>query len=229
MQIHQATLENCHTVTGAVVAIDVLRAFTTAAYALAAGATELILVSSVEEALTLRKNIPGSLIVGEVDGFPFAAFDFNNSPSALAGLDLSGRPVIQRTSAGTQGIVHSQRADILCGGSFVCANATARYLRQQAPPQITFVITGILGERDGDEDIACADYMTALLQGQQPNPSPYLERVGPSTSGRLFSQPDHPAFPSADLERCLEIDRFDFALVVKRESGLLKMRPVVIE
>ena len=38
MKIHYATLESCHDATGTVVVIDVLRAFTTAAYAFAAGA-----------------------------------------------------------------------------------------------------------------------------------------------------------------------------------------------
>jgi len=32
-------------------------------------------------------------------------------------------------------------------------------------------------------------------------------------------------FPIADLEYCLAVDRFDFAMVVEREKDLLLMKP----
>ncbi|MFN8456736.1 MAG: hypothetical protein U0401_19055 [Anaerolineae bacterium] len=50
------------------------------------------------------------------------------------------------------------------------ALATARYLRRQEPESVTFVVTGVVYGRDGDEDTARADYLTALLQGQRPPP-----------------------------------------------------------
>ena len=40
--------------------IDVLRAFTTAAFAFAAGVREIVLVGAVEEALALRERLPGA-------------------------------------------------------------------------------------------------------------------------------------------------------------------------
>ncbi len=54
MEISFATLDNCETAEATVVAIDVVRAFTTAAYALAARVREILLVCTVEEALALR-------------------------------------------------------------------------------------------------------------------------------------------------------------------------------
>jgi 2-phosphosulfolactate phosphatase len=224
MQFNYATLETCAAATGAVVAIDVIRAFTTAAYAFAAGAHDIILADTVAEALILRRQIPGALVMGELDGLPVAGFDFSNSPSELAEVNLAGRRLIQRTSAGTQGLIRSRQADRLLGASFVCAGATARYLKKQAPDKLTFVITGVIYDRDGDEDLACADYLAALLSGESPDPAPYLQRVRQSTSGRMFADPTHPEFPPADLERCVEVDRFDFAMVVSRQEGLLVMQ-----
>ena len=227
MEIKQVTLETCHTAIDAVVAIDVVRAFTTAACAFAAGASEIILVSTVEEALALRERFPGALLVGEVDGGRrVASFDFNNSPTELAGLDLTGRRLIQRTSAGTQGVVLSTGADALLASSFVCAGATARYLRRVQPEMVTFVITGIVYGRDGDEDIACADYITALLRGEQPDAAPFIRRVYESTTGHLFTDPTQSEFPRSDLECCVEVDRFDFAMPVERRDGLLVMTAV---
>lgn len=226
MKIQQVTLENCHTATGAVVVIDVLRAFSVSAYALAGGARDIVMAGTLEEALALREQFPGSLIMGEVDSFPHPRFDFNNSPTTLVKADLRGRRLIHRSSAGTQGIVRSIGAELLLAGSFVCAEATARYLLRQQPESVTFVITGVVYDRDGDEDTACADYLTALLHGQRPPLAPFLERVRHSISGQLFDGSNPVAFPATDLEYCTQVDRFDFAMRVERREGLLVMEMV---
>jgi 2-phosphosulfolactate phosphatase len=83
MEIQRANLDTCHTATGLVVVIDVLRAFTTSAFLFQAGAEEIILVSGVDEAFQLRKEIPDSIIVGEVDGIRVPGFDLGNSPSTI--------------------------------------------------------------------------------------------------------------------------------------------------
>ena len=54
MRFHYCNLEDCHTANGTVIVIDVLRAFSTAAYAFSLGAKEILLISTVEEALSLR-------------------------------------------------------------------------------------------------------------------------------------------------------------------------------
>src|SRR5690348_10732262 len=113
VQIERATNETCGVATGVVVAIDVIRAFTTAAVALAAGARDIVPVGTVEEALALRARFPGALLMGEVGGYPIDGFDFGNSPSALVGQNLAGQRMIQRTSAGTQGLILSLRAETL--------------------------------------------------------------------------------------------------------------------
>ena len=224
MHITNVTNNTCGDATGAVIAIDVLRAFTTAAFAFAAGARDILLVSTVEEALALRERFPGSYIMGEVNGLPVAGFDFSNSPGDLLGRDFSGARFIQRTSAGTQGVVCSRRADLLMASSFVCAGATVRYLLRQSPEQITYVVTGIYPDRDGDEDAACADYQTRLLRGETPDPAPFLQRVRDSVPGRIFADPARPEFDAIDLEYATDLDRFDFAMVVERQDGLLVMQ-----
>jgi 2-phosphosulfolactate phosphatase len=58
LEIQRATLDTCAQATGTVVVIDVLRAFTTAAYAFAAGAADITLVGATEEAFALRERNP---------------------------------------------------------------------------------------------------------------------------------------------------------------------------
>ena len=127
---------------GVSVVIDVLRAFTTAAFAFRAGASQIFPVSSVEHAFVLRKSMPGALLMGEVHGESIPGFDFGNSPEALKNLDLSGVRLIQRTSAGTQGIERAKTSELLLASSLCCAGATARYIAKQAVPTVTFLLTG---------------------------------------------------------------------------------------
>lgn len=226
MKYRKYTLENCEAATDAVVVIDVLRAFSTAAYAFAAGAESILLVSSVEEALSLRQSHPGSLVMGEIGGIKVEAFDLGNSPTEILGRDFRGRKLIQRTSAGTQGMVRSRSARTLLAASFCCASATAKYLRKIAPNSVGFVITGAGVDGKGDEDAACADYLKALLRGEKPNFEGYRQRVIDSPTGGIFNDPDHPDFPASDLELCLDLDRFSFAMKAVRENGILTLRPI---
>ena len=111
---------------GAVVVVDVIRAFTTAAYAFGAGAAAIYLVGSVAEALAFKDRHPGSLAVGEDGGLRPDGFDFPNSPAMVSRADLRAARSVQRTSAGTQGAVAAHDADRLWVASLACASATAR-------------------------------------------------------------------------------------------------------
>lgn len=224
-RIRRATNADCELATGAVVAIDVLRAFTTAAFAFAAGAREIIPVAGVEEGLALKRRFPGALAMGEVGGYPIPGYDFGNSPTALLDVDLSGHRLIQRTSAGTQGLVRSTHAELLLASSFVCASATARYLARRSPESVTLVATGKDELRDGDEDVACADYLAALLRGETLEPTSYVRRVRESRAAAPFT-PESEVFALSDVELACDIDRFDFALVVERTADFLMMRAV---
>ena len=225
MKIFRSDLPHCPQLHGAVVVIDVLRSFTTAAYALARGASEVVAVDSVEAARALRALDPGALAIGAVGGgAPAPGLDMGNSPSEVATLDLSGRRVILYTAGGTRGLVACRQAGVLLAASLVCAHATAAYLRALAPPSVTLVVTGIWSDRDGDEDHACADLIEALLRGDDPPRAAYAARVRDSDFGRRFSAGRNPHLPAADLDCCAAVDRFDFALPIGRATAGLVIR-----
>ncbi len=217
-------LETCHEATGMVVAIDVIRAFTNAAFIFSRGAKQIYPVSTVDEALKLKAQIPNSLACGEVGGLPPDGFDFGNSPAQTKVLDLSDRIIIQRTGAGTQGIVRSVNAEVMIAASFVVANATVKCIQNYAPKSVTFVITGKTEDGRGDEDFACANYLESLLKGQRPNPASYIERVFKSLDASMRLDPNQPAFPRSDLDLCTQIDAFDFVMAVTKENGYQVMR-----
>lgn len=223
MRFHYADLDSCHTAAGLVIAIDVIRAFTTAACVLSRGASAVIPVGSIEEALAIREHNPDWLVCGEMKGLPPAGFNFGNSPTQVLELDLSGRTVVQRTSAGTQGIVRSTGAAALLAASFVVASATVEYVRSLAPADVTFVTTGSVFD-GGDEDVSCAEYLQACLSGFAPDPAPYLDRVRSAHDARPFFDPSRPEFPETDIMYCTDLDRFDFAMPVVRRDRLHVMR-----
>ena len=68
MEIRLASLLQGPQAAGTTIIIDVFRAFTTAAVAFDRGATQIVLVAEVDEALALRRRGAGHLCMGEVDG-----------------------------------------------------------------------------------------------------------------------------------------------------------------
>lgn len=225
MKFHYTDLEDCHTAQGIVIVIDVLRAFSTAAYAFSCGAKEIVLVSGVEEALSLKSQIPNSRVMGEVGGLPPEGFDFGNSPTHISTENLSGITIIQRTGAGTQGAVRSQNANRMLASSFVVADATVQFVKKLAAHEVTFVITGRTFS-GGDEDVACAEYLQQRFEGNQPDTQPFIQRVYDSRDALQHLDPAQTGFPLSDLEYCTQIDKFDFAMPITREDGKLVMRAV---
>lgn len=205
-----------------VVVIDVLRSFTTAAVALAQGASALYPVEGVTAASQLARQMLGALTVGAVGGGdPVPGFDFGNSPSQLRAANIAAHPIVLSTAAGVRGLQRFHDAPHLFATSFVCARATAEAIRVLGGKDICFVITGEWVDRDGDEDIACADYIEALLRGDSPVPEKFARRVRDSDFGRRFQSGNYPNLPLADLEIACDIDRFDFAMPVRRAGDRL--------
>lgn len=219
MKFNYTTLETCHEATGMVVVIDVIRAFTNAAFAFSRGAREIHPVSTVEEALQFKAQTPNSLACGEVGGLPPEGFDFGNSPTQTKDLNLSGKIIAQCTGAGTKGIIRSVKAETMLAASLVVTSATMKYIRKLSPEEVTFVVTGQTEAGRGDEDLACAEYFAALLSGQQPDPAPYIERVEKSRDASFHFDPNRPEFPISDIDLCTSIDKFDFAMPITRENG----------
>lgn len=225
MEIEIVTPDACDDVGGAVVVVDVLRAFTTAAYAFEGGAREIVLVRTVEEARSVRDRL-GALAMGEVGGEPVEDFDLGNSPRQVRGLCLEDRVLVQRTTAGTQAVVGCAQADPLLAASFVCAEATVRFVAGREPATVRLVATGAHSGREGDEDYACAEYLADRLRGRRPDVRPYLERVRASDAGRLFASAEDAEYAPEDLELALDLDRFPQAMVVSWRDGTAVLRPV---
>lgn len=203
---------------GVVVVIDVMRAFTTAAYAFAAGAVEIDLVSTVEEALAL----PG-FRMGEVGGRLIPGFDHNNSPSQLIGQQLAGRRGVLRTGSGTRCVTEATGATEIWLGSLVVASATVRALTNRK--QVTLVVSGAPAE--GEEDLACAELMAAWLQAASHSRESVLATVRTSRAAARHRAGDRD-FPLEDIDCAVAVDAFDFAMKAERRGQHWTARPVFV-
>ena len=225
MQIRRVHRLEAAEARGIVIVIDVIRAFSVAAYAFAGGARAIWLVREVEEAIALREREPSALLAGEVRGRLIAGFDFNNSPAGMAAADVRGRLLIQRTGAGTQGAVNATGAAYLLPCSLVTARATAIYARRLAEATgeiITLMPTESSSEYGPPpmEDHVCADYLEALLRQQADAPAVLeagVQRLRASGRLEVFAQ-GYPDFPPEDVPAFLAADRFAFAMQGAREE-----------
>ncbi|WP_416981750.1 2-phosphosulfolactate phosphatase [Streptomyces sp. T028] len=208
----------------AVVVIDVLRAFTTAAWAFTRGAERIVLAASLEEARAYKSRHPDWITLK--DGPPAPGFDTVNSPGLVRSLDLAGRTLVQKTTHGTAGALAARNAPLLLCAGFTVAAATARALRAVRPRQVTYVITGDDGH--ADEDLACARYIADLTAGRTADPAPYLRRAGASVRAAELAdgvRRGYRGIHPEDTALCLEADGHDFAMAAAVEEGRVVLRP----
>jgi 2-phosphosulfolactate phosphatase len=212
-------------VSGVVVAVDVLRAFTTAAYAFAAGATSIYLVSTVAEAIDLAGSIPGALTMGEEHGLKPQGFDFSNSPVTIAHANVNGRVLVQRTSAGTQGVIAASKAERLFAASLVCASATAAAIKEVGPESPTYVITGRFpdGSDDGEDDLLTAQLIERARNGAPLDAVATANAVAATPWASQIQAEDSDHVHHLDVAYATEVDRFDFAMEVERVNNQFRM------
>jgi 2-phosphosulfolactate phosphatase len=207
-----------------VVVVDVLRAFSTAAVALARGAQEIFPVQDVAEAFGRRASEPDLVLMGESECHPVPGFDLGNSPVAADGFPFRGRRAVQRTTAGTRGLVCCAEAPSLWAASFLVASATVAALGAAGAKRVAFIITGTVHYGSADEDLACAEWMAELLRGNRPPPAPYLERIRNSVAAAAFLDPANPLYAPADVEFCARPDVFPFSMKAVTGPGRLVLR-----
>lgn len=216
---HATGIAGARQARGVVVVIDVLRSFTVSAFALAGGARECLLVPTIDEARAVALRVAGSVICAEEDALPVAGIAISNSPTQIAATDLSGKTLVQRSSAGTPVMNAVREGEAMFAGSLVVARATAQACLSRQPSVVTLVASA-----DHPEDHACAGYLEALLTGGGDfDLDASLEPLRRSDRYRRVSAGQWPGFPPTDLELALRPDRFDFAMPVSRHDGYLRV------
>jgi 2-phosphosulfolactate phosphatase len=209
---------------GAAVVIDVFRACSLAAHALARGAQRVVPVAGIEEAIALKRLHGDWLLLGERHAKPLPGFDGGNSPAHLAHHALAGRTVIHTTHAGTQGLAAARDAQRVFTGAFVNAHATAAVLRALAPAQVTLVRMGHEGRERSLEDDLCAELLAQLILEREFDVAGLRERLRMAPAARKFFDPAADWAPEEDFDLCVDLDCIDFAVELRAQAdGLLAL------
>ncbi len=218
----RSLLAGTHGISGPTIMIDTFRAFTTAAFLLDRGVDRIVLTETLDEARSRSGSLPDSVLCGEEGGRRPDDFDLGHSPIEAEGYaDLEGRVVVMRTSSGSRSVVSALRsgANPVLAASLVVAGATVAAVRCEL--QVSIVASGLGGVTVADEDEETADLIASRLLGRSDDPE-RLSRIRAGAGAQRLRTT--PWIDPGDLERCLAVDRFDFAMRVKLERGVTVMR-----
>ena len=113
------------------VVIDTLRFTSTAAVALAAGATAVSVVSDIERAKQLAASLrSGSRLCGERQCVRIPGFDLGNSPAEYTTSNVSGRELVFSTTNGTVAVEAALPAREIVLASLLNRSAVSQWLNQ---------------------------------------------------------------------------------------------------
>jgi 2-phosphosulfolactate phosphatase len=156
-------------VQGRVVAvIDVLRATTSIAVALANGAKTVIPVEDVDEAMTRAKQFDRAEVktAGERKMLPIPGFDLGNSPREFSAESVGGCTVIITTTNGTRALMALQGARDIVVASYVNHSAVSAMLRAASRSNDILIVCAGTEGHFSLEDAACAGrYVRSITQG----------------------------------------------------------------
>lgn len=143
------------------VVFDVLRATTSMVTALSNGATAILPVSEIPEAIAMAKQNPGALLAGERDGLRIRAaqtgsvdFDLGNSPREFTAERVRGKKIVMTTTNGTRALQSCKHASRVFASSFLNLAATADAVRQIAPKNLIVICAGTFEEAAYEDTLA---------------------------------------------------------------------------
>jgi 2-phosphosulfolactate phosphatase len=179
MQVHVAFTPAEAATAPVGIVVDVLRATSTIAQALASGYRRVLCCAEIEEARVLRGEIPDSLAGGERQAVRIEGFDVGASPREFS--ERRADTLILSTTNGTRAVLEAaRRCDEVLLGSLLNLEAVARAVQGR---DTVIVCAGFQGAFALD-DAYCAGRIVQLLDA---------DRSDAAIGAELIAQ----AFPSA--------------------------------
>jgi 2-phosphosulfolactate phosphatase len=197
------------------IVVDVLRATSTIAQALAAGYRRVLCCAEIEEARRLRAEIPDSLVGGERNAVRIDGFDVGASPREF--LEARAETLILSTTNGTRAILAAiARSDEVFLGSLLNLRAVATAAHGR---DVAILCAGFKGAFALD-DAYCAGRIVQLLGGPGADSAIAAERVArsfPDAASGLRARTYGPPGLEEDIAFCAREDVLD---VVPRVAGM---------
>ena len=149
------------------VVIDVLRATSVMAQAIASGARAIYPAGDMEEAVRLGQNLDRSelILCGERRGLRIEGFDLGNSPLEFTPDAVGDRTLVMATTNGTPAMVAASAASRVYAASFLNLGAVARTVGDANA--VTIICAG-RERRFALEDAVCAGMLARrIMKGRE--------------------------------------------------------------
>ncbi len=219
-----------------VVVIDTLRATSTIAAALMAGAREIVPAPAADEAVKIahRLGADRTLLCGERGARMIAGFHLGNSPREYTPEVVHGKTLVLTTTNGTAALLRCRGASRVVAGALVNARAVARSLADDA--QVTFLCAGTNGGLSLEDTIAAGAIIAELVERLATPPTiddgaRVALRLFEDCSGNLqeaIGATDHGAVLRSlgmeeDIAFCSRLNHFDTA-VPELDGSMIRLR-----
>lgn len=206
------------------VVIDVLRATTTIAQALASGYSRVICTTEVDEARQIAAQEGDCVLGGERHAVKIDGFQFGNSPTEYIGKPAAGTLVFSTTNGTPLLVSAAERCETVLLGSLATLDAIVAAVRALKPPDVVLLCAGVRGELSID-DVYVAGRLAVALGGDLRDSAVAAARLAhsfptaldgleASQSGRNL----HNAGLPSDIEWCARESHLD---VVPRFTRML--------
>ncbi len=199
------------------IVVDVLRATSTIAQALASGYERVLCCREIAEARALRASIPDSLLGGEREAVRIEGFDVGGSPREF--LQRRAQTLILSTTNGTSAILEAaSRCETVLLGSLLNLDALVRHVAERGE-DVAILCAGFKGAFAID-DAYCAGRIVQELDAERSDAAIAAELVArafPDTYAGLTARTYGPPGLEEDIRFCARESVLD---VVPRFAGL---------
>src|ERR687888_2632274 len=199
------------------IVVDVVRATSSIAQALAAGYRRVLCCAEVEQARALRASLGDAVVGGERDAVRIDGFDLGASPREM--LEPRAETLILSTTNGTRAILTAaERCDEVLLGSLLNLDAVAR--AAGAAAEVAILCAGFKGAFAFD-DAYCAGRIVVASGGERTDAAiaaALLAKAFPRALDGLNARTYGPPGLEADIEWCARESVLD---VVPRLAGVV--------
>ena len=208
MRVDVAFTPDEHAAAHVGIVVDVIRATSSIAQALAAGYERVLCCAEIDDARALRAELGGEAVVGgERNAVVVDGFDVGASPREFAE-GPKAPTLILTTTNGTRAILTAaERCDVVLLGSLLSLSAVAHAARAEGG-DIAIVCSGFKGDFALD-DAYCAGRIVDALGGEPTDAAlaaSVLARAWPTPLAGLNARTYGPPGLEADIEHCAQVD-----------------------
>jgi 2-phosphosulfolactate phosphatase len=208
VQVHVAFTPEEEAAARVGIVVDVIRATSSIAQALASGYDRVLCCAEIEEARALRAELGDEAVVGgERNASRIEGFDVGASPREFAGAPQA-KTLILTTTNGTRTILAAvARCEIVVLGSLLNLSSLAGTARE-AGGDVAIICSGFKGAFALD-DAYCAGRIVGALDGERSDAAIAAEviaRAWPTPLEGLNARTYGPPGLGADIEFCAQVD-----------------------